>query len=165
MNVHANILNMRKIINLYYEMIERRLNPTINIHKLCLKAAIEVKDLITCQYILLQIKSDHKIKFDMKCWQLVLSFIQQEIHRYNNNNDNKNNNNDNKNNNNNNNDNNNNNSYQQKDDVYYHDLDSNNDNNHDDHIIKEYNEYEIIIKNEMMLNNKRENNKYYASPQ
>lgn len=151
MNVHANILNMRKIIDLYYEMIERQINPTINIHKLCLKAAIEVRDLITCQYILLQIKSDHKIKFDMKCWQLVLSFIQQEINRYNNN--------DNKNYNRYNNDN-----YQQKDDVINHDLDSNNDNNHDDKIIKEYYEYELIIKNEMMLNNKRENNKYYSSP-
>ena len=153
MNVHANILNMRKIINLYYEMIERRLNPTINIHKLCLKAAIEVRDLITCQYILQQIKSDHKIKFDMKCWQLVLSFIQQEINRYNNN-DNKNNDNNRYNNNN----------CQQKNDVNNHDLDSNNDNNLDDKIIKEYYEYESIIKNEMTLNNKRENNKYYSSP-
>jgi hypothetical protein len=142
MNVHANILNMRKIINLYYEMIERRLNPTMNIHKLCLKAAIDVRDLITCQYILLQIKSDHKIKFDMKCWQLVLKFIQQEINIYNNNNDN----------------------CQQKNDVNNHDLDSNDDNNLDDKIIKEYCEYELIIKNEIMLNNKRENNKYYSSP-
>jgi len=143
MNVHANILNMRKIINLYYEMIERRLNPTISIHKLCLKAAIEVRDLITCQYILLQIKSDHKIKFDMKCWQLVLKFIQQEINIYNNNN---------------------NDNCQQKNDVNNHDLDSNDDNNLDDKIIKEYCEYELIIKNEMILNNKRENNKYYSSP-
>ena len=141
MNVHANILNMRKIINLYYEMIERRLDPTINIHKLCLKAAIDVRDLITCKYVLLQIKSDHKIKFDMKCWQLVLSFIQQEIKRYNNNYN-----------------------CQQKKDVNNHDLDSNDDNNLDDKIIKEYFECELIIKNEMMLNNKRENNKYYSSP-
>ena len=146
MNVHANILNMRKIINLYYEMIERRLNPTISIHKLCLKAAIEVRDLITCKYVLLQIKSDHKIKFDMKCWQLVLSFIQQEIKRYNNDNNRYNNN------------------CQQKNDVNNHDLDCNNDNYLDDKIIKEYYEYELIIKNEMMLNNKRENNKYDSSP-
>jgi len=145
MNVHANILDMRKIINLYYEMIERRLDPTINIHKLCLKAAIDVRDLITCKYVLLQIKSDHKIKFDMKCWQLVLKFIQQEINIYNNNN-------------------NNNDNCQQKNDVNNHDLDSNDDNNLDDKMIKEYCEYELIIKNEMMLNNKRENNKYYSSP-
>ena len=137
MNVHANILNMRKIINLYYEMIERRLNPTINIHKLCLKAAIQDRDLTTCQYILQQIKYDYKIKFDMKCWQLVLSFIQKEINRYNNNNN------------------------QQKDDINHHNHDANEDNNLNYNKINEYYEYEIILKNEMMKYNK--NNKYYSS--
>ena len=123
---------MDRIIELYYEMLHRRLNPTLNIHKQCLKAAIRTKDFNICQLVLQQIRQDVKIRYDLKCWQLVLTFIEDQD-RYSQ-------------------------SSNTNNDKNYRN-DNTDDFNNKKIINKEYREYENIIKNEMILNSK--NGKFY----